>query len=80
MLAIAGCRRVTPDPGHEEIRKLNTLVLGKAINEPDSAFMMIDSLRTSGILPDYRCDFLRAKIYAQTLEDMRLDSDRKSVV
>ena len=74
MLAIAGCRRVTPDPGHEEIRKLNTLVLEKAINEPDSAFMMIDSLRTSGILPDYRCDFLRAKIYAQTLEDMRLDS------
>ena len=74
MLAIAGCRRVTPDPGHEEISKLNTLVLEKAINEPDSAFMMIDSLRTSGILPDYRCDFLRAKIYAQTLEDMRLDS------
>lgn len=74
MLAIAGCRRVTPDPGHEEIRKLNTLVLEKAINEPDSAFMMIDSLRTSGILPDYRCDFLQAKIYAQTLEDMRLDS------
>ena len=76
LLALAGCREETPKPDlrHDEIRELNTLVLEKAIGEPDSAMMMIDSLKTNGILPDYRCDFLRAKIYAQTLEGAQLDS------
>ena len=76
LLALAGCRKGTPkqDLSHDEIRELNTLVLEKAIGEPDCSLMMIDSLKTNGILPDYRCDFLRAKIYAQTLEGAQLDS------
>ena len=32
------------------------------------------SLQWSGSLPDYRCDYLRAKVYAQSLEGMWLDS------
>ena len=76
LLALAGCREETPKPDlrHDEIKELNARVLEKAIGEPDSAMMMIDSLKTNGILPDYRCDFLRAKIYAQTLEGAQLDS------
>lgn len=76
LLALAGCRKGTPkqDLRHDEIKALNACVLEKAIGEPDSALMMIDSLRVSGILPDYRCDFLRAKIYAQILEGSRLDT------
>lgn len=76
LLALAGCREETPKPDlrHDEIKELNARVLEKAISEPDSALMMIDSLRVSGTLPDYRCDFLRAKIYAQTLEGVQLDS------
>ena len=76
LLALAGCRKGMPkqDLRHEEIKELNARVLEKAIGEPDSALMMIDSLRVSGMLPDYRCDFLRAKIYAQTLEGSCLDS------
>lgn len=76
LLALAGCRKGMPkqDLRHDEIKALNALVLEKAIGEPDSAMMMIDSLKTNGILPDYRCDFLRAKIYAQTLEGSWLDS------
>ena len=41
-------------------------------------FSVIDttgaSLQWRGPLPDYRCDYLRAKVYAQTLEGMWLDS------
>ena len=76
LLALTGCQKGTPkqDLRHDEIKELNARVLEKAIIEPDSALMMIDSLRVSGTLPDYRCDFLRAKIYAQTLEGPRLDS------
>ncbi len=74
---------------HEEVRAINERVLEKAISSPDSALMMIEKLRMgdlsvidttgaslqwSGPLPDYRCDYLRAKVYAQTLEGMWLDS------
>jgi len=74
ILALIGCAQRTGEKGltHEEVRAINERVLEKAINQPDSALMMIDSLR--GTLPDYRCDYLRAKVYGQTLEGMWLDS------
>jgi hypothetical protein len=74
---------------HDEVRAINERVLEKAIGQPDSALMMIEGLRVGdfsvidttgaslqwrGPLPDYRCDYLRAKVYAQTLEGMWLDS------
>ncbi len=74
---------------HDEVRAINERVLEKAIGQPDSALMMIERLRAgdfsvidttgaslqwSGPLPDYRCDYLRAKVYGQTLEWMWLDS------
>ena len=74
---------------HDEVRAINERVLEKAIGQPDSALMMIERLRAgdfsvidttgaslqwSGPLPDYRCDYLRAKVYGQTLERMWLDS------
>ena len=77
------------DLSHDEVRAVNAWVLEKAISQPDSALMMIErlrrgdltgidttglSVRVNGPLPDYRCDFLRAKVYGQTLEGEWLDS------
>lgn len=77
------------DLSHDEVRAINAWVLEKAISQPDSALMMIErlrrgdltgidttglSVRVNGPLPDYRCDFLRAKVYGQTLEGEWLDS------
>ena len=74
---------------HDEVVAINERVLEKAIGQPDSALMMIEQLRAGnlsvfdttgmslqwrGPLPDYRCDYLRAKVYAQSLEGMWLDS------
>ena len=74
---------------HDEVAAINERVLEKAIGQPDSALIMIEGLRAGdfsvidttgaslqwrGPLPDYRCDYLRAKVYAQTLEGMWLDS------
>ena len=74
---------------HDEVVAINERVLEKAIGQPDSALMMIERLRAgdfsvidttgaslqwSGPLPDYHCDYLRAKVYSQTLEGMWLDS------
>ena len=74
---------------HDEVVAINERVLEKAIGQPDSALMIIEGLRAgdysvidttgmslkwSGPVPDYRCDYLRAKVYAQTLEGMWLDS------
>jgi len=76
-------------PTHEEVVAINERVLEKAIGQPDSALMMIEQLRAGnlsvldttgmslqwrGALPDYRCDYLRAKVYGQSLEGMWLDS------
>ncbi len=90
-LAVMGCGRSTgnEDLSHDEVRAINAWVLEKAINQPDSALMMIErlrggdlagidttglSVRVNGPLPDYRCDYLRAKVYGQSLEGMWLDS------
>ena len=77
------------DLSHDEVRAINAWVLEKAISQPDSALMMIErlrggdlagidttglSVRVNGPLPDYRCDYLRAKVYGQSLEGMWLDS------
>ena len=74
---------------HDEVAAINERVLEKAIGQPDSALMMIEGLRAGdfsvidttgaslqwrGPLPDYRCDYLRAKVYGQSLEGMWLDS------
>ena len=74
---------------HDEVAAINEQVLEKAIGQPDSALIIIERLRAgdfsvidttgmslqwSGSLPDYRCDYLRAKVYAQSLEGMWLDS------
>lgn len=74
---------------HDEVVAINERVLEKAIGQPDSALIIIERLRAgdfsvidttgmslqwSGSLPDYRCDYLRAKVYAQSLEGMWLDS------
>ena len=74
VLAIVGCGRGAGDEGltHDEVVAINERVLEKAISSPDSALMMIEGLRDT--LPDYRCDYLRAKVYAQSLEGMWLDS------
>ena len=76
ILLTVGCQRtqVRLASNPEEIRELNQQVLKAANESPDSALLMIYSLSTSGTLPDYRCDFLRAKIYAQSLDSLWLDS------
>ena len=76
ILLTVGCQRtqVRLASNPEEIRELNQQVLKSANESPDSALLMINSLSTSGTLPDYRCDFLRAKIYAQSLDSLWLDS------
>ena len=91
VLAIVGCGRGAGDEGltHDEVVAINERVLERAIDQPDSALMIIERLRAGdlsvidttgmslqwrGALPDYRCDYLRAKVYAQTLEGMWLDS------
>lgn len=58
----------------EELKELYQQVLTVADESPDSAMLMIDSLRRGGTLPDYRCDFLCAKIFAQSSDSLRLDS------
>ncbi len=58
----------------EELRTLNEQVMKQAVTSPDSALLMIDAFRADGLLPDYRSELLRAKIFAQTVEGMRLDS------
>ena len=91
VLAIVGCGRGVDEKNlsHDEVRAINAWVLEKAINQPDTALMMIErlsggdlagidttglSVRVNGPLPDYRCDYLRAKVYGQSLEGMWLDS------
>ena len=74
---------------HDEVVAINERVLEKAIGQPDSALIIIERLRAgdfsvidttgmslqwSGSLPDYRCDYLRAKVYGQSLEGIWLDS------
>lgn len=58
----------------DDMRNLNHQVLNAANSSPDSAMRMIDSLKMSGTIPDYHCDYLRAKIYSQSLDSIRLDS------
>lgn len=89
VLAIVGCGRGTGEKGltHEEVVAVNQWIMQKAISQPDSALMMIERLRsgdlsgidTAGIVlrgpvPDYLCDYFRAKVYSQTLEGVWLDS------
>ena len=57
-----------------ELGELYKEVLTAAISNPDSAMLMINSLRQRGAVPDYHTDLMRAKIYAQSLEGTRLDS------
>ena len=42
--------------------------------EPERALQIIDSVENAGILPDFRADVLRAKVYSWTYEDIQLDS------
>ena len=67
-----GCQRaqVRQVSSPEEIRELNHKVLKTANESPDSAMLMINSLK----LPAFRRDYLRAKIYAQSLDSLWLDS------
>ena len=76
ILLTVGCQRteVRLVSNPEEIRELNHQVLKAANESPDSAMLMIDSLKSVGTLPDYRCDYLRAKIYAQSPDIVCLDS------
>lgn len=74
---LAGCKgKYENEQGlsGDMVRKLNHQVLDAANASPDSAMQMIDSLRINGILPEYRCDFLRAKIYSQSSDSLWLDS------
>ena len=74
---------------HDDVVAINERVLEKAISQPDSALMMIERLRAgdfsvidttgvslqwSGPVPDHFCDYFRAKVYAQALEGVWLDS------
>ena len=47
VLAIVGCGKDASEKGltHEEVRAINERVLEKAISSPDSALMLISSLR-----------------------------------
>ena len=42
--------------------------------DPERALQIIDSVENAGILPDFRADALRAKVYSWTYEDIQLDS------
>ena len=42
--------------------------------DPERAMQIIDSVENAGILPDFRADVLRAKVYSWTYEDIQLDS------
>ena len=48
-------------------------VMKLAVNRPEQALQTIDSLRAEG-LAAYETDWLRAKVYCQSLESTRLDS------
>ena len=76
VLAIVGCGRGTGEKEltYEEVAAINERVLEKAIVSPDSALLLIESFRKEGLLPDYRSELLRANVFAQTVEGMRLDS------
>ena len=77
MLSAAGCKRSAWDPA---LKQDKTIVLYQQVltvaNDvsADSAMLMIDSLKAAGALPDYHTDLMRAKIYAQSLDYLWLDS------
>ncbi|MBQ9654469.1 MAG: helix-turn-helix transcriptional regulator [Prevotella sp.] len=70
------CKRSAWDPSlkQHEIISLYQQVLTAANASPDSALLMIDSLRQTGTVSDYHTDLMRAKIYAQSLDYLWLDS------
>ena len=76
LLMVAGCHQSAEQPSatSQKVGELYKEVLTSAISNPDSAMLMIDSLRQSGAVPDYHADLMRARIYAQSLEDKRLDT------
>lgn len=86
MLVTVGCHRPVekPDFTSQELQEVFKEVLTVAINQPDSAMLMIEKLRVGdstlipfrqgSVLPDYYIDLLRAKVFAQSLEDRRPDS------
>ena len=57
-----------------EMVQASEAVLEVYAMEPERALRIIDSVEEAGILPDFRADMLRAKVYAWTCDDMRLDS------
>ena len=57
-----------------DIKNLYHQVLTAADVSPDSAMLMVDSLRTNDLIPDYHADLMRARIYTQSQDSMLLDS------
>lgn len=71
-----GCQRTqikqATNPDH--IKNLYQQVLTAAAESPDSAMLMVDSLRKNGLIPDYHADLMHAKIYTQSQDSLWLDS------
>ena len=76
MLAVVSCKRSAWDPSmkQNEVISLYQKVLTAANESPERGMQMIDSLKRIGALPYYHTDLMRAKIYAQSTDYLRLDS------
>ena len=76
MLIVVSCKRSAWDPSlkQNEVISLYQKVLTAAHESPERGMQMIDSLKRIGALPYYHTDLMRAKIYAQSTDYLRLDS------
>ncbi|MBR7018215.1 MAG: hypothetical protein IKH99_05125, partial [Prevotella sp.] len=76
MLIVVSCKRSAWDPSlkQNEVISLYQKVLTAANESPERGMQMIDSLKRIGALPYYHTDLMRAKIYAQSTDYLRLDS------
>ena len=76
-MIIAGCTDGHKGKSHDgtmpNIKQAAARVFDLAVDKPEYALLVIDSLKTEG-LPDYEADWLRARVYTSSLEGKWLDS------
>lgn len=77
ILVLVGCNndngsKVSGDAMHD-IKQTAAYIMELTAAEPERAMEAIDSLRKAG-LADYETEWLRAKVYSQSLESLMLDS------
>ena len=73
MVGCTGCGNPKMTGTPIDIQAAADRVLKLAADRPEQALQTIDSLRAEGLV-EYETDWLRAKVYCQSLEGTRLDS------